>query len=615
MTKKILIWYILLIIYKIVISDPSCKEGVNFCTRCNPVTKLCVKCEKDVFIPDENGGCTYSRKCAFGENYCIECNEEGNLCKNCEDDYFPDQNGGCSYTDYCEISERGICFQCQEDFILVGVSDYLINGVRICKWKNSEDLQNCERINLDNGSCIFCKEGYFLNSEDRKCTKTENCYQSSFGICQKCNEGYYMNKIEQKCLKQEGIFLNCKDSLDGETCHSCDENYHLSEDRKCVLTNFCSKTSEYGKCKKCIEGYYLTSYENACTQDINCFSGDKDFGICYSCKGEYYLDLKDRKCKSNQENNKYKYCDEVDINGNCKGCVYDYKLGKDNKCCNTLYCAESENQICKKCIDDYHLGKDNLCTNIAHCIKTNYLTSECIECEDNYYYYRLNRTCILDEGNFTNCKFSNNEEYCQECKDKFYLNQVDHLCYSNQEKGDFYKCGLTTPTGKKCMACIENYYLGSIDNKCSTIEGCELSENENKCLQCTDYYYCLDAKTGKCEENDIIISEEKKFYFRCNKTNNEGTSCEVCLNDYSLNENGLCIDNDLCDEEKDGVCQKCIDNNFYYYCLNKDFGCIENLFGEGCLECNDSSDFEICTKCMEGYELDDGECIKIGNKI
>ena len=53
------------------------------------------------------------------------------------------------------------------------------------------------------------------------------------------------------------------------------------------------------------------------------------------------------------------------------------------------------------------------------------------------------------------------------------------------------------------MTCIEYYYLGSIDNKCSTIEGCELSENENKWIQCLDYYYCIDEKTGKCEENDI----------------------------------------------------------------------------------------------------------------
>ena len=111
------------------------------------------------------------------------------------------------------------------------------------------------------------------------------------------------------------------------------------------LLYYCSKSNEFGKCKKCIEGYYLTNYENACTTEKDCFSGDKDFGICCSCEGDYYLDLKDRKYKSNQENNKYKYCEEVNQNGICKKCVYEYTLGEDNKCTFSQYCADSENQM------------------------------------------------------------------------------------------------------------------------------------------------------------------------------------------------------------------------------------------------------------------------------
>ena len=612
MVKKILHFYFILIIFKIIVSSPSCKESVNFCSRCNPVTKLCVKCEKDIYTVDNNGGCTYARKCTFGENYCIECNEDGKTCKKCEDDYYPDQNGGCSYTDNCEISDKGICLECQNDFILIGIDDYFTNGVKICKWKNSEDLQNCERINIENGQCIFCKEGYHVNSGDRKCTKVENCYESAFGICNKCNEGFFLDRKEQKCIKQSDTFTNCIETLDGKICSQCEDFYYLDEDKKCVSINYCSKSNDYGKCKKCIEGYYLTNYENSCTKEKNCFSGDKDFGICYSCQGEYYLDLKERKCKSNKEDNEFKYCEEVDENGVCKKCVYDYKLGKDNKCCRSQYCDISENQICKQCIDGYHLGLDNLCTNVEHCIYSNYLTLQCIECKDNYYYDKLNRECKISEGNFTNCKSSNNDEFCQECKNDYYLNQIDNLCYSNKEQGDFYKCALTTPTGEKCMTCIENYYLGSIDKKCSTVEGCQISENENKCKQCFDYYYCLDKSTGKCEENEIIISEDKKFYYRCNVTNDEGTACEQCQFDYSLNKNGLCIDAEKCEEEKDGVCQKCKEDQMYYYCLNKDFGCIEMFNGEGCLECNDNTDLGVCTKCMEGYELDHkGRCIQL----
>ena len=613
MSKKIF-FLIILIIFKIIISIPSCTPDVNFCSICNPVTKLCVKCVKDVYKIDENGGCTYARKCSFGENYCNECNEETNLCKKCENDYFPDENGGCSYTDNCIISDRGICLECKEDFILIGIDDYFTNGVRICKWKYSEDLKNCDRINTANGSCFFCKEGFYLNSGDRKCTKIENCYESSFGICQKCKEGFYLNKKEQKCIKQTDFFKNCKESLDGEKCSICENDFYLSEEGICSSINYCSKSNQYGKCKKCIEGYFLTNYENACTQEENCFSGDKDFGICYSCNENYYLDLKDRKCKSNIENNKYKFCEKVDINGNCLNCIYEYKLGLDNKCTNTNYCEQSENQICVKCIDKYHLGFDNLCTDVEQCIYSNHLTSQCIECENNFYYDKNNKTCKISKDNFINCKSSYNEEYCNECKNDYYLNQTDKICYNNNLKNNFYKCALTTSSGEECMTCIENYYLGKIDKKCSTIEGCQISENENICKQCDDYYYCLDLKTGKCEYNDEIISEEKKFYYRCLITNDEGNACQKCLYDFPLNNKGLCVDDEICEEEKNGICQKCIDDDIFFYCLNKDFGCIETLDSEGCLECNNNNDFEVCTKCKEGYELDkNGKCFEIDN--
>ena len=614
MQKKLIIYILSLTILKIIITIPSCKEGENNCSMCNPITKLCAKCEKEVYVIDENGGCTYSKKCRFGENFCIECNEEENFCKYCQEDYYPDQNGGCSNTDKCQISETGICLECIKDYILIGVEENLNNEIRICKWLNSDDLKNCNNISIVNGTCNSCKEGFYLNEGDKKCIDIENCYKSSYGKCLNCTEGFYLDKNENKCKNKTDNFINCKESLNGKICSKCDDNFFLEKDGKCIPVNYCSKSNKDGKCIKCIDNYYLTNFENACTSEKNCFSGDKEFGICDTCQGEYYLDLKDRKCKSNIEDNNYKYCSEVDENGICKKCVYDYFLGKDNKCCYSQFCLESENQICKKCINNYHLGLDNLCIDIENCIYSDYLRAQCIECEDKYYYDIYNSECKIAEGNFTNCKSSNNMIYCENCKDDFYLNQSDHICYSNKEKNNFYKCAISDIFGEKCMTCIDNYYLGAIDNKCSTIEGCEISENENKCKQCYDNYYCLNIKTGKCEINDEIISEEKKFYYRCNKTNEDGNACKSCLFDFTLNDNGLCVDGKHCEEKKDSICQKCKNDGLHNYCLNKDFGCIELYDGEGCLECNNIFDLGECTKCMEGYELNyNGKCIEIEN--
>ena len=58
-------------------------------------------------------------------------------------------------------------------------------------------------------------------------------------------------------------------------------------------------------------------------------------------------------------------------------------------------------------------------------------------------------------------------------------------------------------------------------------------------------------------------------------------------------------------------------NHFYnhslfciFYCINEDFGCTVT-YAYGCEMCNNSTNFDWCTKCSEGYNLVDGQCIKI----
>ena len=128
---------IFLTIFKFVIDSPYCKEGENLCSLCNPITKLCAKCEKEIYTPDENGGCKGSKKCINGNNYCMECDTNEYLCKICEVGYFPDGNGGCSYTNNCEISYQGNCLKCNYDYILIGA---LTSNLKWCKSLNSEDL-------------------------------------------------------------------------------------------------------------------------------------------------------------------------------------------------------------------------------------------------------------------------------------------------------------------------------------------------------------------------------------------------------------------------------------------------------------------------------------------
>ena len=592
-------------------SFQSCEEGKNNCLKCDYRTKLCAKCDKDFLVPDENGGCEGFKKCSLGHNYCNLCDDDGILCQICEGGYVPDENGGCSKTDNCLFSENGECLKCKENYILIGDSKTFF----FCKSINSEDLKNCEKFEEKTGICQKCEENFYLNKGDHRCSTTENCYESIFGICQKCLDRYYFNKVENQCKMQEGMFYKCRSSINNKTCDICDDNYYLAENGKCSSSNYCSKSVDYARCEECLPEYYLvgTGYNANCTITPNCRLSDKDTGLCQECIDGFYIDYKDGKCKSNQNDDEFKNCKIVDEI--CKQCANNYYLGEDSKCSNTQGCLESENGECNSCIENYYYGLDKKCSLIEHCI---YSTNEndCIECEDNYCYNQREKKCFLSEDIFTNCRVANEIlSHCFLCKSDFYLNQTDNLCYSNKEKGDFYKCEITNYNSKNCFRCIKGYYMGYKYNRCSSINGCEYSEDDNICLECHELY-CFDANNGKCIRNDEVKFEDKIFYYRCNRTNKEGNACEECLDGFTLNEKGQCIDKINCKEEKDGVCIKCPPNEedrpFHYHCLNNVLGCVET-FLENCLECDDILNFEKCTKCIEGYEInkDTNKCVKI----
>ena len=584
----------------LIISYPICKEGVDFCYLCNFQKTQCIKCEKDLYIPNDKGGCSYFKKCKVGKNNCMECSINGDECKLCDNDYYPDENGGCSYTDNCIISENGICLKCKENYILIGIDKYFFNnGAKICKSLDSYDLKYCDNIDRDTGSCLRCIKGYYLGNDDKKCTNIENCEESVYGECKKCKKNYYLNKKENKCIEGRGIFNNCQESSDGNKCNICDLGYYLDDNGQCAFVNFCSEQNSVGKCLKCKQGYYLSENYNSCTPEKNCFSGNKDLGFCDSCNYNYYLDLKNRACIPNTEDNIFKYCREGDEV--CKSCIYQYDIGEDNKCSTSHNCVESNNGICNKCKEGYHLGLDNKCNNINHCIYSSYF-NQCLECEDNYFYDRRNNTCILANDNFKNCKAGYAEYNCQECKNNFYLNQTDFLCYNNTVNSEYYKCAIISKPWEKCLRCEEGYYIGEKDSICSKIEGCALSENENWCLECSDNF-CLNAKIGKCIYNKEIYDEEEKLYFGCKKTNKDGNTCEICEGNYILNEDGLCVDEEHCVENKNGICQDCLKEVNNTFCLNNNFGCV-STYDFGCWECNYILDFYNCTKCYEGYELD-----------
>lgn len=602
--------FVLLILLNISLIYSSCIVGENHCIKCNPISNLCFKCDKDVYVPDEEGGCKNAHKCQSGKNKCLACDENRQICKECSDGFIPDENGGCSYTYNCEVSEEGRCLKCKDNYILIGKEDmYGEYELRICKSLFSDDLRNCEDINMYGGYCQKCKENYFLNSGDRKCSTTENCFKSSFGICTECVHKMYYDKRDETCKNQTEEFDYCLESIDGKTCDKCEDSYYLSEDKKCIAVNYCLKARSLYQCEECEPGYYPSYYGTSCVKTENCYNGDKDMGICYTCDPKFYMDYKDGMCKSNREDNEYKFC-KIIKEDSCVECIENYELGLDNHCSTSKNCVESINGLCIECNDGYYLGSDSKCTTVEHCSISNY-NYECVECEGKYYLNVTSNKCLIGEGKLENCKQAYSNPYCEICKDEFYLNQKDYVCYSNKEDNECYKCQRTDETGEKCEECIDEYYLGEKDNKCSKIEGCVLSENENKCLEC-DSFYCLDVPSGTCVYNNNFESEETRFYYKCHQTNKDGTACEICLEGYTLSSDGLCVDIEHCAEKnEDGSCKICQNDIEGFYCLNNAFGCLNVNFNSSCWKCNDILDIRHCDECLEGYTLKEhGICEK-----
>ena len=609
MLKKFFFLFSFLSIISIIFSF-TCEENINHCVKCNPVTNLCLRCDLEIYAPDSEGGCKNANHCTNGKNYCSECTDNEEKCKTCEIGYFPDENGGCSYTANCLISYKGECLECSEDFILIGNKMEEENGFKFCKSKSSADLLNCKIINTTTGFCDECEDDFFLNSGDKRCTKIENCYESIFGVCAECNPGYYLNKKEEKCKRKEYPFILCKETLDGINCQKCDDDSFMAEDGKCVDSNFCSLSYNTKlSCKECINKYYLTQNKRACSDEEKCINADKETGLCDQCVEGNYL-TKNRKCESNTENNIFKNC-KIAKEDYCTECLWGFYLAEDNQCTPSPNCTEALDGVCVLCNDNFFLGKDNICTTVEHCAKSDYYKN-CVECEENYYFDLSDKTCKEANGIFNNCLESKiSGEKCLTCRKNYYISLLDDLCYSNEEKGKFYKCKISLD-GKECFECIEGYHYGLTDHKCTEAYVCLYSDEDHICQECRDDY-CLNKKDGKCYKNYERYDVEEKVYYKCLKTDDEGTNCAQCADNFKVGENGLCINLDDCEEKDNETCNKCKKYNYEdnLLCANKNYGCVETL-AENCLRCDDLDDLNICTECAEGYILSTNyECVKL----
>ena len=389
------------------------------------------------------------------------------------------------------------CFQCGNDYGLVGTNENNPNEKILCKelttltndpYYQKENLifypcsdENCLRCQ-DKDTCLACDTKYKV--VNGKCEeKIENCMTYVGEICSECKADYSLVKEgeETYCVATANL-----------------GNYYILETSG-DSTYYVKCSSKISHCNKC-------QASNDCIECIN-NNNDERFAIIgddhTKCEdlstNKYYLDLLD---------NKYKVCsNQLD---HCQTC----KTNEFNVL-NCLSCSSGEYTLVHseidKCIAPTAIGNDFFSDD-----GVNYYS-----CSNSQYH------------SVEHCLYCRDRESCLSCQNGYALLNSNKMCISNDKL-----------LNKNYFKINNNFYLCS-----EKIKGCERCTDEETCLEC-NIAYDLD-ENNKCIPTALTATRYYKDettgkYISCEKIENceecsSATVCTKCKNGYQL-DNSLCKD-------------------------------------------------------------------------
>lgn len=193
---------------------------------------------------------------------------------------------------------------------------------------------------------------------------------------------------------------------------------------------------------------------------------------------------------------------------------------------NCLSCTAQN--VCTSCVEGYYVSADGACTG---CADSNCVSCTdggiCTSCVEGYYVDSLGRCSACSLSN-AHCVYCSDEHTCSQCEWGYFVNDI------NRCSG----CSLTNPNcvfcsdKNTCTTCQWGFYLDAF-NRCSGVAV--------PCDQNCDKRYC-DYMTGQCSK---------------------------CVDNYSLNENGVCKLNEACGHH----CEDCQTHCNAELCFNRCHSC------------------------------------------
>ncbi|KAL4486252.1 hypothetical protein ABPG73_002892 [Tetrahymena malaccensis] len=227
---------------------------------------------------------------------------------------------------------------------------------------------------------------------------------------------------------------------------------------------------------------------------------------------------------------------------------------------------------------------------------------------------------------------------CKQCTNGYFVtesNTCDNNCQLNQgyfvDQFNCRKCGnlcKTCQNSTSCLSCNVKYYLN--ENICSPCDASCLNcfgPSKNSCTVCSDstnYISVSNSCVPQCDQNQYIdtTNVSQKQCKQCQqfcKTCSNSTTCDNCIDGYSLDSNKQC-------QPCNKACLTCngLLNNNCVTCANQAYFSPSNICVPNCdqnqyvitangsqkyckqcqLLCKTCSNSTTCDSCIDGYNLD-----------
>ncbi|WAR04750.1 MLP-like protein [Mya arenaria] len=511
---------------------------------CNGNNEICVntpgsfQCEcESGYERDGSNNCVDVNECTAGTGECAQSctNTPGGYACSCNPGFVASGNacndinecdGVNNCSQVCENTVGGYRCSCKPGFVLDTSDRRTCLISEVCQTNPCNANADCAVVGGVE-TCV-CKAGFtFSTNSNTSCEDILECGQTTAVCSQGCAElaGGYACYCDQ-----DGFQLDA----DLKTCIDCDAGYwggNCSETCTCITANSkaCNRTNGICTCKSGWEGSTCESDINECDNSSVC----PDNSQCRNTNGSF-------ECNCNSG-----YVATAD--GTCQGWSGPTCDTDDNEC--------SKPDIC-----------EDKCTNIAGSFECGCFAgfsgtnNSCTHCDAGYWGGNCSETCTCITANSKACNRTNGICTCKSGWEGSTCESDINECDNSSVCPDNSQCRNTN--GSFECNCNSGY-VATADGTCQGWSGPTCDTDDNEC-----------SKPDICE--DVLKT--------C--TNTAGSYTCDCAAGYTINSDGVCVDEDECLLGTDNCLQKCTNIAGSFEC-----GCFAGFSGtnNSCTQCTNNT--------------------------